>query len=329
MDFQIVTDWGLTGLVGTINYQLLDANNTSIVGPTTTGIAEYPAGSGQYYVKVTWNPNWTGIKAVWNDGTRTAQEWIPAPSDLLFNGVYAVTLVFEDSDSIPIPSVAFTVVGVGSSVSDLTGHRTLNLNAGTYEIRPLASGGNTWDSATITVSADHTFTLVANPASTPGTPVLSLSGISAADDYFTTRLYTNIWFAKSDTDKQRALNDATRIIDRLNYKGTKTEPDQFHEVPRSGLTMQRIAIDPTVIPDDFLFAQYEIAFALLKGYDPEKDNRSLGVLSRGYSSVRIAYDPTQVPDYIKWGIPSLMAWQYLLPYLDDSANTSIRLRRVS
>lgn len=325
MQFQIITDWGLTGLTGTLTYELRDAANSVIVGATHTGIVEYPIGSGLYYVIVTWNPDWTGIKAVWSDGVRSTHEWFDPPTSDLFVGPDTITLVFKTALGANVPNTPFTILGIGSGLSDSFGTRTLNIPSGTYDVQVLPTGGNTWNTTSITVSGDATFTLTANPVSIPSVPVLSYSSIGDASTYFQGRLYSDFWFASTDTNQQRALNSATALIDRFNYKGRRTVIDQLHEFPRSDL----LNIDSSLIPQDIFNAQYEIAFSLLNGYDPERDSRSFGITSRAYSTVRIAYDPKHLPEYIQWGIPSLAGWQYLIPYLNFKANGTIKLHRVA
>lgn len=157
---------------------------------------------------------------------------------------------------------------------------------------------------------------------------LSLSTVTDADAYFGSRLYSEVWIAATSDRKQAALNDATRLINRFRYIGTKTEDTQPYEWPREGISLDSVAIDSASIPQDILLAQYEIAFALLSGVNIEKELRSAGVTSRGYSSVRITYDPGSTAVWLLLGIPSYAAWAYLLPYLYRETDGSIKLHRV-
>lgn len=159
--------------------------------------------------------------------------------------------------------------------------------------------------------------------------VLSLSTVTDGDAYFGSRLYSQVWTAASADNKQASLNDATRIINRFQYLGTKTLDVQLYEWPRKGIVLDRVVIDSASIPQDILLAQYEIAFALLSGVSIEKELRSLGVTSRGYSSVRITYDPGRASIWLLLGIPSYAAWAYLFPYLHREIDGTIKLHRVS
>lgn len=182
---------------------------------------------------------------------------------------------------------------------------------------PNWQGTITWDILTANIIA-QTFT-----------HSLSLSSIADATAYFATRLFASLWPATSTESQQNALNDATRIINRLSWKGYPTLSNQYHSWPRTGLYMQLVAIDFTTVPQDLLQAQYEMAFALIKGFDPEREVRNASVISRGYSSVRVAYNPNLVADFIRYGIPSLAAWNLMLPYFDMTPSGTVRLHRVS
>lgn len=150
----------------------------------------------------------------------------------------------------------------------------------------------------------------------PGT-LLSLSSVSDGDAYFATKLNVRAWTGSSSPRKQAALNDATRIINRFRYISCKVDSNQSHEWPRINLG----------IPEDILIAQYEIAFALLQGKDPEREIRSAYITSRGVSSVRTSYDTRNIPVFISLGVPSAVAWQYLLHYFSNPRD--IHLNRIS
>lgn len=168
----------------------------------------------------------------------------------------------------------------------------------------------------------------ATPSPSP-IPVLSFSTTGDGDVYFNSRLYSSAWTAADYDSKQQSLNDATRILDRFWWKGIVTTVGQPHSWPRQNLFLECALLDKTVVPSQIIEAQFEIAIALLKGYDPERDMRAAGVISRGYSSVRVAYDPTQVLSFTRYGIPSAAAWNLILPFLDFGSANDLRLHRVS
>jgi hypothetical protein len=148
--------------------------------------------------------------------------------------------------------------------------------------------------------------------------------ITNAEIYFSTRLHIANWTGASDSDKTKALAEATLRIDRLNFAGFKVEDDQDLEFPR----YYGDESDGTeTVPNDIKYACFEIALALLSGVNPEKEVANLQVTSRTFSSVKTTYDRTIIPDYLAAGIPSNLAWQFLLPYL--KSNKNVIIRRVS
>lgn len=152
----------------------------------------------------------------------------------------------------------------------------------------------------------------------------SLSTVEQADAYFAGLLHSSDW---SGTDKLQALVSATQILNTFAYMGVKLVDTQENEWPRKGIMIGCIEISGT--PDAILFAQYEIARALKKGIDPEREIRNLRVTSRGYSSVRTTYDPRYCPEHLKYGVPSALAWSYLSTYLVRDQLGTVRLHRVS
>lgn len=162
-----------------------------------------------------------------------------------------------------------------------------------------------------------------------GVPILSLSSVAAGNTYFSSRLFATAWTGASSDVKQQGQNDATRILNRFAWKGVQTSSTQANAWPRSGVYLDCRVLDSATIPSQILEAQYEITIALLKGYDPEKDMRNANVVSRGYSSVRVAYDPKTAMDFVRWGIPSAAAWNLILPFLDTETADTIHIHRVS
>ena len=56
--------------------------------------------------------------------------------------------------------------------------------------------------------------------------------IEYADEYFKKRLHAESWGETSEADKEKALKQATRAIDRQLLKGRKTNPEQELAFPR-------------------------------------------------------------------------------------------------
>lgn len=132
--------------------------------------------------------------------------------------------------------------------------------------------------------------------------------IPLADSYFTERLSTDAWDNADDTQKYKALAMATRAIDRLNFAGDKTDADQELQFPRGG---------DEDVPDAILIAAYECAIAYLDGYDPNIEIENLAVSSQGFAEVKDTYDRSFALEHVRMGIPSVVAWINLRPYLRD------------
>lgn len=138
------------------------------------------------------------------------------------------------------------------------------------------------------------------------------------DTYASERLNSRAWINASVTDRNKAIAQASRMMNRLNFAGSKTDEGQELEFPRNG---------ETVTPQDIKDACSEITIVLLGGANVEKDFEQQKVTSRRYAAVMTTYDPRVVSEHTATGIPSFTAWQLLRPYLADP--NGVVLSRVS
>jgi hypothetical protein len=172
--------------------------------------------------------------------------------------------------------------------------------------------------------------------------------ISDANAYFAQRLHSDEWTDSLATDRPKALTEATQIIDDLNYKGVKHAvwlimyDQSTDERPEPKLLVDNpdrdevIAADATQdmefprgkdtsVPTEIEWACYEIALALLEGFDSEDAAEKLNVIRQAYSAVRTTYAAgSAASEYLVYGIPTARVWRWLKPYLTDS-----RLVRIS
>lgn len=132
--------------------------------------------------------------------------------------------------------------------------------------------------------------------------------VADATTYFADRLGTDAWDDATDTDKLKALKQSTRAIDRLNFRGVKTDSTQELEFPR---------YDATTIPSAIQYACAENALSLLDGVDPAAERDDIAVRAHSIGSARTAMDRSFVPEHIQAGIASSMAWDLLKPYVRD------------
>lgn len=128
------------------------------------------------------------------------------------------------------------------------------------------------------------------------------------DTYMTGKVDSDAWDDAVSGEKQTALTQATRIIDRLNFIGAKTVSTQVNQFPRG---------TETTVPTDIRDASVEIAFALLDGIDPNLERENLNVVAQGLSSARTNYDRGFTSQHIAAGVPSMVAWDLLRPFLRD------------
>jgi hypothetical protein len=163
--------------------------------------------------------------------------------------------------------------------------------------------------------------------------------VEKANVYFAARLHADVWTSAVAADKPKALLAATKIIDALNFKGYKStvyavllaNSNATHDEVRVAEATQALEFPrdaDTVVPVAIEEATYEIAYALLDGRDPEMDLEALAVTSQRYAAVGTSYDRSYGPQaHILNGVPSMVAWRILLPYLRPA--NEIKLSRVS
>ena len=132
--------------------------------------------------------------------------------------------------------------------------------------------------------------------------------IVGGNTYFLQRLDTQAWDDASINERNAALIMATRAIDRLNYAGMKADETQALQFPRE---------NDIIVPLDIEIATYECALQFLDGFNIEEETRSIGVVNNRFSGAGSTYDPSYVNLHIRNGIPSVIAWSYLQPYLRD------------
>ena len=164
-----------------------------------------------------------------------------------------------------------------------------------------------------------------------------------AQTYFAGRLHSDAWDCASVTDQGKALLQATNAIDRLNFAGLRTADynQRLAQIGEDGVLVASNILLPTspyqtlefprngdaVVPREILAACCEIALALLDGVDPEMELRNMNAVHQGFAAVRQTYDTHITNLAYRHGIPSVVAWNYLMPFLADP--TEINTRRVS
>jgi len=138
--------------------------------------------------------------------------------------------------------------------------------------------------------------------------------ITEGNAYFSKRLNADPWEDATNGNKTKALEQATAIIDRLNFAGDKAVDTQELEFPRG---------TDTVVSSDIKSATAEIALALLDGVDPEIEFENLSMTAHKYGPVQTNYQRNTLQVHTLVGVPSVTAWRFLVPYLRDPQGVAL------
>jgi len=107
--------------------------------------------------------------------------------------------------------------------------------------------------------------------------------IDGADEYFAGRLHAESWGQADDSTKEKALKQATKIIDRQPLKGRKATDEQELAFPR---------YPDTELPEAVKEACCEEALALLeRGNSQRRKLQQEGVQSFSLGNMSEAYAP--------------------------------------
>ena len=107
--------------------------------------------------------------------------------------------------------------------------------------------------------------------------------IEEANEYFSGRLHAESWEQADDSTKEKALQQATRAIDRQLLRGRKTNPEQGLAFPR---------YPDTEIPEAVKEACCEEALALLeRGNSQRRKLQQEGVQSFTLGNMSETYAP--------------------------------------
>jgi len=107
--------------------------------------------------------------------------------------------------------------------------------------------------------------------------------IEYADEYFKNRLHAESWGETSEADKEKALKQATRAIDRQLLRGRKTNPEQELAFPR---------YPDTEVPEAVKEACCEEALAILeRGNSQRRKLQQEGVQSFSLGNMSETYTP--------------------------------------
>lgn len=156
---------------------------------------------------------------------------------------------------------------------------------------------------------------------TPGSTADSYVDVATADTYFSSRLYADTWEEATPQSKEKALKMATKILDAMDWKGTKTDSGNSLRWPRTGVyNRDDEALDSETIPAFLEEATAELALDLLDDdttKTSEQDKALVKKVKAGPVDVEFA-----VPDVSeKKALQSDVVW--LISYYLDSSGARI------
>jgi len=141
----------------------------------------------------------------------------------------------------------------------------------------------------------------------------SYASLEEANSRFSAQLDAEAWDTAEELNQRKALTQSTQIIDMLRFSGSKSVTTQPNQFPRGG---------DTTIPSAVADATCEIAKALLDGADPEIIYENVSMASTSYANIRTSYK-NRIEEYKVSGIPSMVAYRLLSPYIADPRQLNI------
>ncbi len=91
--------------------------------------------------------------------------------------------------------------------------------------------------------------------------------LAYTDDYLNADPSADAYRAMDTDGRGRQIVNGTRVLNVQPWAGQKTDPDQTEAWPRTGITINGVAVDPDTIPMDIVNANAELANASANGID--------------------------------------------------------------
>lgn len=139
-----------------------------------------------------------------------------------------------------------------------------------------------------------------------------------ADDHLDADFGAAAWRAASEPEKARALVTAKRVLDRLLWRGTKTDEDGEAAWPRTGIS----GVDSDEIPLAICQANAELASALIDGTD------IVNMTSTGSIEKRVKAGSVEVENFRAIGLAGEEyplpkgPWKLISPYLQGASSAT-------
>jgi hypothetical protein len=132
----------------------------------------------------------------------------------------------------------------------------------------------------------------------------------AADSYLEAAIHGDSWTTLDVTKKAKSLATSTRVLDRQPWPGTKTDPAQDLQWPRTNTGI--VGVDANTVPLAIINASIELALALEEGSTVQTQQntaerlRSMSAGSVSITNFRGIDTPTRFP---------LIVQELIAPYL--------------
>lgn len=146
--------------------------------------------------------------------------------------------------------------------------------------------------------------------------------LSDANEYFDTKLHADAWIKATDTDKEKALIEACRLMNTYRYVGYQVYSTQELAFPRVNIGRQPTDIEMLIygasmntIPNDIKYAQMEQAFYLLEGPSEARKLAIDGLSSFSAGGASMSFNTNEFASNLTL---SPLAKHYLEPYLSHT-----------
>ena len=115
----------------------------------------------------------------------------------------------------------------------------------------------------------------------PGLTANSFVDVAGADSYFSARLYSGKWDSAATEDKEKALKQATRMLDQIDWRGAKSLATNSLRWPRSAVTdRDNILLSADSIPVFLKSAACELAINFLDSDSTKTSNQDTALIKR-------------------------------------------------
>jgi len=147
---------------------------------------------------------------------------------------------------------------------------------------------------------------IGTKVSTSGDITLSYTTLAEAQTYFNSHLDTDDWDEASESDKVKVLVTASKVIDRLNILGAKTNSEQTFQFPR---------YDDASVPQAVKDAVCEEALMLIGGADITMEKEAAKMSIQTFGGTKSAYDVDMAILHLSAGLVSSVAFDIIKPFL--------------